>query len=733
MEQKPQKEPASQAPFDRIEGTLERFTYRDLDSGFAVVRFCADGAIGRITAVGQLAQLAEGQRLRLSGQQAEHPRFGAQLQVEAVEAILPTTVEGIRTYLASSLIKGIGPATAERITERFGADTLRIIEEEPERLREVPGLGAKRIAELQEAVQSQRDVQEVMVFLRSHGLGQGLATRIVKRYGRGAAALIQANPFRLADEVIGIGFKTADQLAQRLGLAREAPERIQAGLQFCLSRAAMDGHCFLPQEQLLLRGSELLGLAGETCAAEIPALQDQGRIKSEEDEVGTPRLYPTTLHQAERGVAEALQGLLDAGPRGFGLEIEAALQHFAASEAMTLPAGQRDAVATALRAPVSVITGGPGVGKTTIIRALCDILQRQNRQILLCAPTGRAAKRLEESTGHGASTIHRLLEWQAGVNRFLRDAGAPLEGDLLVVDEASMLDLPLCYNLLRAIPKGMHLVLVGDIDQLPSVGPGQVLGDLIASERVPVTRLTQIFRQQGQSHIVANAHALLQGERPVSGPADGDFFFIEARDNEHARGLIRELVQNRIRKAFGIDPLRELQVLCPMYRGTVGADGLNRDLQDLLNPGGRELSRGAKRFRIGDKVMQVRNDYDLDLFNGDAGWIEGQAADDSQLRVRFGERIIDYPLSDLDSLIPAYAITVHRAQGSEYPAVLIPLASDHFMMLRRNLLYTAITRGKRLVVLVGTEKALDMAVHNDEEARRHTGLATRLREGRPGA
>ncbi len=718
-----------------VEGTIQRFTYRNTETGFAVVRLSADRGGSPITIVGQISQLAEGQRVKVSGVELDHPRFGLQIQVQTIDTVLPSSIEGIRTYLASSLVKGVGPATAEKITDLFGADTLRVIEEEPHRLKEVSGLGAKRIDELVAAVVSQKEVQAVMVFLRSHGLGSALATRIVKRYGAQASALIQANPYRLAEDVIGIGFRTADRLATRMGMSAEAPERIHAGILHTLAVAARDGHCYLPSGTLAEMAAELLSVTGEGVLQEIGTLGAEGRIHRQAP-LGSPAseghgeqvVYPTALHRAETGTAAALNRLLSAAAPPLPLAAEKAVAWYEERSGLHLPQGQRTALVRALREPVSVITGGPGVGKTSIIRALAQILGAKHLELLLAAPTGRAAKRLEETTQKAACTLHRLLEYQPGVNRYQRDASRPLAGHMLVVDEASMLDIQLAYNLLRAIPAGMRLVLVGDVDQLPAVGPGRVLGDIIDSSRVPVTALSEIFRQKDGSRIILSAHAVLRGDVPESGEEGSDFFLVETRDSAHARTVIQELVSQRIPRAFDLDPIRDIQVLCPMYRGETGADNLNRDLQLLLNPNGAQLERNGRTYRQGDKVLQVRNDYESDVFNGDTGRISHIDTDAGRLQVRFGDRELTYRFEDLDQLLPAYAISVHRSQGSEYPAVIIPLTTEHFLMLRRNLLYTAMTRGRQLVVLVGSRKALAMAVGNHREAARFSGLAQRLRD-----
>lgn len=634
-----------------LQGTIERFTFRNPDTGWAVVRLLDEATGKPVTVVGPIAQLTEQQRLKISGKESSHPRFGVQVKVETFEPIAPSTVEGIEAYLASGLVRGIGPATAKKIVKVFGADTLRLIEDEPEKLRKVHGLGDRRIQDLNQAVKAQKDLQNVLVFLRTYGLGPGLAARIVRRYGASASALIQANPYRLADDVVGIGFRIADRLAGQMGIAPEAPERLDAALEYSLAQSAKEGHCYLPEDELVQRTAELLVCQEALLRDRLPEIAKTGRIVRQLPpgpvllhEDPRPIVYPRLLAAAEDGVARALDGLVAASRVKLPVKPTSAITWFQQASGMSLPEGQNDALLRALTEPVSVITGGPGVGKTTIVRALAQILAQKELRLLLAAPTGRAAKRLEESTGHAASTLHRLLEFTPGANKFARNAENPLEGEMLVVDETSMLDVQLAYALLRAVPPTMSLVLVGDRNQLPSVGPGNVLADIIASGRVPVTALTQIFRQQRGSDIVRVAHGILHGEVPESGGEGTDFYFVEARNSAHARMLVREMVTQRIPKRFGLDALADVQVLCPMYRGETGADTLNRDLQDLLNPGQIEIERAGKHYRIGDKVMQIRNDYDREVWNGDVGRITYIDTGAAKVYIRFPEREQEYPL-----------------------------------------------------------------------------------------
>ncbi|MEO0479129.1 MAG: ATP-dependent RecD-like DNA helicase [Planctomycetota bacterium] len=712
---------------DGLVGTIDRFTFRSDGGSFAVARFLPDDGGRALSIVGDIAQLAEGQSLRVFGRRSLHPRFGPQIEVDRCEATLPISLEGLRAYLSSSLIQGVGPALAERIVDEFGSETLEVIENEPERLREIPGLGEKKAKEVAESVRSHRQIQEVTVFLRAHGLGPSLAARIVERLGSEASARIQADPYRLVDQVVGVGFTTADRLAQRLGIASDAEIRLRAALVHELTEASLRGHCALPEPELLERSQRRLKVDADLLREALGSLCREGQtIRETIDD--TEVVYPLRLHLAESEVATMLHDLASREFEPVCTDVEQAIDEWAARSNLDLAPGQRHAIRTVLESPLSAITGGPGVGKTTVVRAIADLLSNAGQSLRLAAPTGRAAKRLEEATDRSASTLHRLLEYQPGLGRFARDPDTPLEGEVLIVDESSMLDLFLAHDLLRAIPEGMRLVFVGDVDQLPSVGPGRVLGELIDSGVVPVARPTDVFRQAAGSQIVRAAHEILDGEPPMSGPEGSDFYFIEADDAHRTRKVIVRLLTERIPAAFGLDPLRDVQILVPMYRGGAGADALNIALQNALNPKGpQEHARGDRLYRVGDKVIQVRNDYDLDLFNGDVGKISGLDRSTSKLRVDFDGREVDIPFGSLDQIQPAYAITIHRSQGSEYPAVIVPVLTEHAVMLRRQLIYTAVTRGKQLVVLVGSKRALDLAVRRTEGDERITALADRLR------
>jgi len=710
---------------DALEGTLERVVYTNPDTRWTVARLRVPGRAALATIVGNLVEVPPGMALRLRGEWVSDARYGEQFRVRTYVTLTPSTLEGIERYLGSGLVAGIGPVLAARIVAQFGAQTLDVIEQHPDRLAEVPGIGGARAERLQKAWHEQRAVADVMLFLQGLGVSPAFAARIYKRYGEGAIDVVRQDPYRLALEVWGIGFKTADAIAERLGVARDSPRRAEAGVLHLVHTLAEDGHTFVPADELVSQACEVLGI--DTLIVE-QAVRDLGeaRYVIAEELPGRGRaIYSPELYAAEIGAADHLARLLTSPAPPLGFDPEGALARFEETTGMQLAPGQRDAVRAAITSKVAVITGGPGVGKTTVVRALLDVLERAGRLVALAAPTGRAAKRMAEATGHPASTLHRMLEWSPHSATFKRGADNPLPCDALIVDEASMLDIHMAERVASALRSRARLILVGDIDQLPAVGPGTVLADVIASRQAAVARMTEIFRQAAASQIVTNAHRVNQGELPSA--QGGDYFFIARDDPEAALATLQEVVTERIPKRFGLDPIDDVQVLAPMHRGVVGAANLNEVLQRTLNPTGTSVTRGARTFRTGDKVMQVKNDYDKDVFNGDIGRIVAVGGgEQAEVLVEFDGRRVSYPLEELDQLVHAYAVTVHKAQGSEYPAVVIPLMTQHYMMLQRSLLYTAITRGKRLVVVIGQPRALAMAVRSQDAKIRMSALADRL-------
>jgi exodeoxyribonuclease V alpha subunit len=728
-----------------LEAVLERVTYANEETGYTIARVAtARGGPDLLTVVGPLLGAQVGESLRLSGRWTSHPRYGRQFEVRSYSTVLPATIQGIQRYLGSGLIKGIGPVMAERMVAHFGIDVLRIIEEEPQRLVEVPGVGPKRTKLVADAWEEQKAIKEVMVFLQGVGVSTSLAVRIYKKYRDGAIGVVRDEPYRLAADVWGIGFKTADTIAQAVGIPHDSPERIKAGLQHTLSEATDDGHCFLPAPNLLTEAAKILDVSREMitpCLDELAA--DEGVIREAVPRADSevPAVYLVPFHRAERALASGLRDLLHAADDRMAafqqVDWDQAVSWMRGKTGTDLAPEQEQAVRLALTERVAVLTGGPGCGKSFTVRSIVTLAKAKNAKIVLVAPTGRAAKRLAELTGHEAATVHRLLQLQPG-GEAKYDKDNPLDADLVVVDETSMVDLILANKLVKAVPRGAHLLLVGDVDQLPSVGAGEVLRDLLAaSEVIPRVRLTKIFRQAQESGIVVNAHRVNAGSPPRL-HGFPDFFWFTCEDTEETATLTVDIVARRIPRRFGLDPRRDVQVLTPMHRGPAGAGNLNILLQETLTP--HEESRperryGGRVFRVGDKVTQLRNNYDkgvAGVFNGTDGVVTALSLEDSKLTVLTDEdEGIDYAFDELDELAHAYAATIHRSQGSEYPAVVIPLTTGSWMMLRRNLLYTAITRAKQLVVLVGSRRALAAAVRTPGAGRRHTGLTYRLDEALP--
>ncbi len=732
---------------EQLSGVVERVTFHNPDTGFAVLRVQARGRRGLVAVVGTVASVTAGEYVEATGAWVRDRDHGEQFKADELRCTPPQTLEGVEKYLGSGLVKGIGPHLARKIVEVFGDRTLAVIDESPAFLKEVKGIGPRRVQRIREGWRQHTAVRAIMVFLQSHGVGTARAVRIYKTYGDQAVDVVRANPYRLATDIWGVGFKTADDLGRRLGIDPQSPNRARAAVRFLLQRLSQEGHVAYPEPALLDPAllEEKAGVADiprEIMAEAIEAERQAGDVVRE-PAAEPPLIYLKTLFLAELGVARALRGLTEGDhPLPPSLDAAAVVATAERKMGLELAAAQKDAVLQASRSKVLVVTGGPGTGKTTIVRGILEVFTARSLRIALCAPTGRAAKRLTETTGREGKTIHRLLEFDPVLGGFKRDASNPLDLDLLVVDEASMVDVALMYQLVRALPRRACLILVGDVDQLPSVGPGAVLADVIASGAVPVVRLTTIFRQAGQSWIVRAAHAVRRGEVPESasphptlphkggggrkpsplvgeGGVGGDFYFVEADNPAIVVERITTMVRERIPKRFGLDPFRDVQVLTPMNRSELGSHALNAHLQSVLNPptGGPEVERFGQKYRLGDKVLQTQNNYQKEVFNGDIGRITAIDPGERELTVDFDGKPVVYDFGELDEISLAYALTIHKAQGSEYPAVVMPLHTQHFMMLRRNLIYTGLTRGKKLVVLVGSRKALEMAVRRRETGR----------------
>ncbi|MBI4551896.1 MAG: ATP-dependent RecD-like DNA helicase [Candidatus Latescibacteria bacterium] len=722
---------------DTLIGTIERVTYQNEDTGYTVARLrpelrhCQTTerppstlADGLWVVVGNLAALVPGERVEVHGYWVTHSQYGKQFKIIEYKTLFPATVEGIRKYLGSGLIKGIGPVKAGLIVDRFGERTFEVIDAEPERLLEIKGIAQKTVNLIKKGWEDQKHIQEVMQFLLAHNVSTTYAVKIYKMYGNEAIQKVTENPYRLASDIWGIGFITADKIAQNLGVDPAAPSRIAAGIQYVLNQCADDGHVFVPQEMLAAESAKFLHVEASIIPPAVQTLVGTGEAIVDGD-----RVYLAPFYYAEVGIARHLARLLRSPRQAFVPDaVTRMIDRVQQTHGIQFNDQQRLAILTVFTDGILVLTGGPGTGKTTCVRGMLALFQQLSQRVVLAAPTGRAAKRLSEVTGAEAKTIHRLLEFNPGATQFKKGTEDPLDADAVILDEVSMVDTVLMNALLRAVPSSARLVMVGDADQLPSVGAGNVLRDVIASGAVPVVHLHEIFRQAQESDIVMNAHRVNQGEFPrLHNRKEGDFFFIGEDDPASAAETIQELCARRLPGRYGYDPIDDIQVLTPMYRGEIGVDQLNRVLQETLNPDGASLKRGDRELRVGDKVMQTRNNYDKMVFNGDIGRVTRIDLESQTVEVTFNEPV-GYDFSELDEVVLAYAISVHKSQGSEYPAIVLPLFTSHYLMLQRNLLYTAITRAKSLVVLVGTKKAVAIAVKNNDVTARYTGLREGLQK-----
>jgi exodeoxyribonuclease V alpha subunit len=715
-----------------IYGLIERITYHNEENDFVVAKLQEKGKRELTTIVGNLSGINPGESLKLTGRWVHNKKFGEQFQVENYEITVPATVHGIKKYLGSGLIKGIGPIMADRIVKKFALDTLDIIEKTPERLSEVDGIGPKRIAMITKAWEEQKEIKEIMIFLQGHGVSAGYSAKIYKQYRERSIEVVKENPYRLAHDIYGIGFITADKIAQNIGIDPNSLIRAKAGIIYVLNELTEEGHVYYPERDLTLKAKEILKVDEEIVAKAITELSGEKEIFIEaiNNEDSLKAVYLAPFYVAETGIAHRLRKLKESPSNIRPINPEKAIDWVQQKLHIELAEKQKEAIILAASSKVLIITGGPGTGKTTIITAILRIFQQLKLRILLAAPTGRAAKRMSEATGWEAKTIHRLLEYSPQKGGFKKDQDDPLEADVVIIDEASMVDTLLMYHLLKAIPLQAHLILVGDVDQLPSVGPGNVLRDIIDSGIFTVVRLTEIFRQAQESMIIINAHKVNQGEFPILKEIERkettDFYFIQEEDPEKALNQILTLCSERIPKHFGFHSIRDIQVLTPMHKGTIGAINLNIELQKRLNPDQQSITHGSRAFKLHDKVMQIVNNYDKEVFNGDIGWVSRIDQEDRELTIDFDGRLIPYDFSDLDEIVLAYAISVHKSQGSEYPVVILPVTTQHYMLLQRNLIYTGITRAKKLVVLIGTKKALAIAIRNNKPQLRFTHLSVRL-------
>ena len=722
----------------QLSGQIEKITYTNEENGFTIALVKVEAQKDPVTVVGNLMAPTPGEILEMQGHWANHPKFGKQFKVVQFKTKVPATINGIQKYLGSGLIKGLGPVMAGRIVDQFGQKTLDIIENEIERLAEVRGIAEKSIAKIAKAWEAQKEIRDVMIFLQSHGVSSAYATKIFKRYGDRSIAVVQQNPYRLATDIYGIGFLKADSIAKELGFEDDCRPRVEAGVLYKLQQLAEEGHVYFPYESLVEQCREILGVAPEPVSRAITSLAADRQViiedindGSDEFRINNKAVYLAQFHQCETGISNRLKALLSAPKSIRRIDSARAIEWVQQRLSFQPAENQQKAIRCALESKVMVLTGGPGTGKTTIVKAILKILSKLQINMSLAAPTGRAAKRMSEMTGHEAKTIHRLLEYSIHKHEFLRNDRNRLDCDLLIVDEASMIDTVLMYHLLKAVPATATCIFVGDVNQLPSVGAGNVLKDMIGSGAIPVIELNEIFRQAKASRIVVNAHKINEGELPALSPAEvfdpnNDFYFILQDDPDKVLEIILELASRRIPRRFGFDPLDDIQVLTPMHKGVVGATNLNHRLQEVLNPANSEVMFGDRTFRINDKVMQTRNNYDKEVFNGDIGRIAAIDSGQRRLTTIFDSREVVYDFSELDELVLAYAVSVHKSQGSEYPVVIFPILTQHYILLQRNLIYTAVTRGRKLVVMVGSPRALAIGVNNSQTQQRFTRLRHRL-------
>lgn len=727
---------------ETLEGYLERIVYSNEQNHYTVAKIKIKGNPEPVTVVGRLAGVAPGERLRLEGDWENHPKFGEQFQVTRFTVHLPAQIYGIKKYLGSGMIKGIGSAMADRLVDRFGEKTLQVIEQSPDQLLEVSGIGEKRLQTIRQAWENQKDIREVMIFLQGHGVSTGYSVKIFKQYGQAAIQVVRQNPYRLAGDIFGIGFLIADQIAEKIGIGKDALIRAEAGLLYTLEKMSDEGHVFGLHDQLIERAADLLDIDRDRLQAAMKNLAASGQLILEDFQTGddfsarTTAVYKRPFYVAESELAIRLKALLTVPAKDLDLQAGQIEKLVQKRLAVLLSKEQWVGLKTALTRKVSIITGGPGTGKTTLVRAILAVFHHAGKQVLLCAPTGRAAKRLFEVTGREAKTIHRLLAYDFKTGGFKKNEKNPLDADVIIVDEASMVDTFLMYHLMKAVPMTAVLIMVGDVDQLPSVGPGNVLRDMIESGRIPVVFLKEIFRQARQSLIITNAHRINQGLPPITPQANRDriqdFYFIQQDDSDKVLSTILELCCDRIPNRFHLDPVRDIQVLTPMHKGVVGTKNLNRVLQQALNPRKEGIERMGYHFKRGDRVMQIRNNYTKDVFNGDIGTVQGIDRHAKKVTVSYDGRAVGYELFELDELVLAYAVSVHKSQGSEYGAVVLPVMTQHYVLLQRNLIYTGVTRAKKLVVLIGMQQALAIALRNDRPQKRLTRLRDRLQMGTQG-